>query len=531
MGNPRASGGQRAPLGASMNRRGTVLLRTRSPVRLASLATILLGTLLASPAIFAAPEAARTIAFYNIHTKETLSVVYKKSGKYVPEAMKQINWMMRDWRKDIVIEMDPALIDLLWEVHTELGSHEPIHLICGHRSEATNEMLRKTVGGQAKQSQHIGGKAADVTFPDVPLKHLRYSGLIRERGGVGYYPTSAIPFVHLDTARVRHWPRMPRDELALLFPSGHTQHDPASGGPITKDDVRAARQRNKELATQVASFLEYRLQPKTPTLVADNRGVAPATPAEQKVALAEPRESAPQLVAAPRMVDRPSRLVAGPSQADRSKLDQLVAFAAIPPRPEPPPPQLVAPPTLVARAPHPSQPSPLAATATKDSAPKAAAPAEPSARVAALAPRPAAPTQKASPSPLAAPPSDELPERPTPAEIETAWVHAPEFDEDHPEELSYRPFPLAPLLTATASPDDPALAQLTHPDVAKAIELIDDEGTILPMRMRPGIQMAQLMWAQEFRGGAVDAEALEATVGMPPAPSGLNERSVKTLSR
>ena len=44
--------------------------------------------------------------------------------------------------------------------------------------------------------------------------------MIRERGGVGYYPTSGIPFVHVDTSRVRHWPRMVRDELALIFPAG-----------------------------------------------------------------------------------------------------------------------------------------------------------------------------------------------------------------------------------------------------------------------------------------------------------------------
>ena len=67
----------------------------------------------------------------------------------------------------------------------------------------------------------------------------------RERGGVGYYPLSAIPFVHVDTARVRAWPRLPRQELALLFPSGHTQHMPADGGPLTVEDARTARKSDK----------------------------------------------------------------------------------------------------------------------------------------------------------------------------------------------------------------------------------------------------------------------------------------------
>ena len=83
-------------------------------------------------------------------------------------------------------------------------------------------MLRNTVGGQASESRHITGQAADVQFPDVALKQMRYAAMVREKGGVGYYPTSATPFVHVDTDRVRAWPRLPRFELALLFPNGRT---------------------------------------------------------------------------------------------------------------------------------------------------------------------------------------------------------------------------------------------------------------------------------------------------------------------
>ena len=155
----------------------------------------------------------RTLSLYNIHNKETLTSVYKKDGKYVPEEMQKINWILRDWRKDEATTMAPELIDLLWEIHSELGSREPIHIISGYRSRGTNEMLRRTVGGQASESRHILGKAADVHFPDVPIRMLRYSALIREKGGVGYYPTSAIPFVHVDVDRVRAWPRLPRAEL------------------------------------------------------------------------------------------------------------------------------------------------------------------------------------------------------------------------------------------------------------------------------------------------------------------------------
>ncbi len=192
--------------------------------------------------LFAHPSAAedRTISMYNIHTQETVTVTFKRNGKFVPEGLQELNRFMRDWRKNIEIKMDPALIDLIWELHEELGSKEPVHLICGYRSSGTNEMLRQNVGGQAKNSRHITGQAADLMFPDVPLKQLRYSALIRERGGVGYYPASGIPFVHVDTGNVRHWPRVPRMELALLFPKGHSLHVPADGRPLTIADARMA---------------------------------------------------------------------------------------------------------------------------------------------------------------------------------------------------------------------------------------------------------------------------------------------------
>jgi uncharacterized protein YcbK (DUF882 family) len=183
----------------------------------------------------------RTLSLFNIHTKEVLTVTFKKDGRYDPDALKQLNHFMRDWRKDASREMDPELIDLIWTLHKELGSNEPVELICGYRTAATNESLRRKGGGQAKASQHILGKAADIVFPDVALKTLRNSALIQEWGGVGYYPTSGVPFVHVDTGRVRMWPRIPRLELAALFPSGHTQYLPIDGKPITPRDYKVAQ--------------------------------------------------------------------------------------------------------------------------------------------------------------------------------------------------------------------------------------------------------------------------------------------------
>jgi uncharacterized protein YcbK (DUF882 family) len=493
-----------------------------------------------APRILAARNNERTIAMYNIHTKETISIVYKKNGKYVPEAMKKLNYFMRDWRKNEVITIDPELIDLLWEVHAELGSNEPIHLICGHRSQATNEMLRKTRGGQASKSQHITGKAADVTFPDVPLKQLRYSALIRERGGVGYYPTSGIPFVHMDTARVRAWPRLPRYELASLFPSGHTKHIPTDGRPITKEDVRIARKEHKNVYAQVAEFFSIRGKPRAPatTLVAsaDNANAnkannsdnvqTPPPPPRQVASLAPTAMPAPpKLVSAPKLIveHRPKYALGGPmpSESDRAKLNQLATLASF----EPEQPRLTSAPQPAHR-PETSQRQFAVASLGGTLTPAPAAEARP---------KPAAPA--GNPRLAALSPSDA---NPRPAETLTdagrfgwgnGWVQQPDFDEDHPEELAYRPFPIGPLLTPADSDTDAPLAELIHPDVQKTLELIDDEGIVLPMRMRPGEQLAELMWARQFTGQAVDLTAMSRAFAPENKAPGITDRTVATTPR
>jgi uncharacterized protein YcbK (DUF882 family) len=195
----------------------------------------------------------RTLSLYNIHTKEDLTVTFKRDGKYDEAALKQLNTFMRDWRRDEETKMDPALIDLIWTLHKQLGSQKPIHLISGYRSAATNASLRNKGGGQAKKSQHIQGKAADIHFPDVTVKTLRNSALVQERGGVGYYPTSGIPFVHIDTGNVRMWPRIPRLELAALFPDGKTRYLPTDGKPVTPQDYKLALAKGMVGNTMVAS--------------------------------------------------------------------------------------------------------------------------------------------------------------------------------------------------------------------------------------------------------------------------------------
>lgn len=249
----------------------------------------------------------RTLSFYNVNTKESVTITYKKDGEYLSEGLKQINHIMRDWRRDLPAKMDPELIDTIWEIYQDVGAKKPIHLISGFRSKKTNERMRRRGGGQARKSQHILGKAADIHFPDVPVKKLRNSALVRQVGGVGYYPRSGIPFVHVDTGRVRNWPRLPRQELAALFPSGKTQYLPTDGHPLTRrDSMIALAKMDKKIDDFITEKSKIKLPPKmmmaslAPTTLswpatrkAPTPPKAPALKASPETTASLPRETPP----------------------------------------------------------------------------------------------------------------------------------------------------------------------------------------------------------------------------------------------
>lgn len=191
----------------------------------------------------------RTISLLMINTGQKINVTYKIDGRYVPAALKKINRVVWDWRAKESTRMSPKLIDLLWELHRDLGSKREIRVISGYRSPKTNAMLRRKSKGVAKKSNHMRGLAMDVRFPDVSVRTLREAGLLKRAGGVGYYPRSRIPFVHIDVGTVRHWPRMKQTELAALFKRGKPQ-----GGyrTISPNNAIAAKTSPKNQPNRVA---------------------------------------------------------------------------------------------------------------------------------------------------------------------------------------------------------------------------------------------------------------------------------------
>src|SRR5262249_45919195 len=174
----------------------------------------------------------RTITMHHLHTSEDITITYKRNGRYDEAALEKLNWFLRDWRRGEQTRMDPHLIDLVWEVQREAAANEPIQVVCGYGAPQTNAMLRRRSGGVARFSQHMLGHALDFYIAGVSLEHLREIGLRLQRGGVGFYPTSGSPFVHMDTGGVRMWPRMSHEELARVFPNGRTVHIPSDGKPL-----------------------------------------------------------------------------------------------------------------------------------------------------------------------------------------------------------------------------------------------------------------------------------------------------------
>jgi uncharacterized protein YcbK (DUF882 family) len=204
---------------------------------------VLFGLIVVSAGLSATVGASaetRSLKLYYIHTKERAEIVFKRNGRYDQAGLKKLNRFLRDWRRNEPTKMDPRLFDLVWEVYRQANARDYIHVVSAYRSPATNAMLRRTRGGQATKSQHMVGKAMDFYIPGVKVSKLREIGMKLQGGGVGYYPKSGSPFVHLDVAGVRAWPRMSRKELTRLFPGGKTLHLPPDGKRLPGYNVALA---------------------------------------------------------------------------------------------------------------------------------------------------------------------------------------------------------------------------------------------------------------------------------------------------
>jgi uncharacterized protein YcbK (DUF882 family) len=255
----------------------------------------------------------RSLYLYYTHTRETARIVFKRNGQYVQSGLNELNQFLRDWRRNEPAKMDPALFDLVWEVYQEVGGREPINIVSAYRSPATNAMLAANSSGVADNSQHMRGTAMDFFIPGVPLNRLRAAAMKKQIGGVGYYPNSGSPFVHLDTGNVRAWPRMTRAQLQDIFPDGKTMHLPTDGKPLSQQGYKLAQaewQRCHRVpcgggSTQVADGGAGSGRTLMDVIFGGNGGDDTAVPARTEVAVAA-APAAPVAPSAPRSAPVPA---------------------------------------------------------------------------------------------------------------------------------------------------------------------------------------------------------------------------------
>ncbi len=487
----------------------------------------------------------RTIALYEIHLRETTTLTFKRNGVFIPSALKKFNYAMRDWRTGVVTRMDPNLLDLVWQLHKDVGATGPVHVVSGHRSAKTNKRLRRRGGGQARKSQHVRGRAMDIHFPGIPMSNVRKAAFKHEVGGVGYYPTSALPFVHVDTARVRSWPRMSRSQLAMLFPYGRTKHLSTSGR-LTLRDQKRARIRLAAIARKNANRARILLarnstpvqerrnrfrtrnnkQPSAATVVAalsrqtlnspilevpglsrhtrqlwvnqaGNRTLPKTlTPARhlhkpQPAAAVRPSRLAQNTPPARRTIKRP-RLAKSSLDQNWRNIHKRVQLASLAP-------QAIRPKVPAHNSNLWIKGSGLRASWLQEDTPETDQKRASSAQIQA----------RPKPIPSNVPQHTTIRQRTLVSHNATARryqaervAYAPSYDKEHPDELAYRPFKILPLMSTKPVALNKTLVAMVEPRYDRIYEVIASSEN-LSMQFRPSAKDAADMWNNQFEGKAI----------------------------
>jgi uncharacterized protein YcbK (DUF882 family) len=175
-------------------------LRRRDLLRATGVCILLSRNAFAFPA-GALPAGERRLALKNMHTGESFSGPYRDATGPLPGAIADLTVFLRDFHADKCGPVDIDLLDFLANVMAASGQHSAT-VLSAYRTRETNERLRSTMFGVAEQSQHLLGRAIDVTF-DSRLAGAKQSALAMKRGGVGWYPNSH--FIHLDSGPTRSW--------------------------------------------------------------------------------------------------------------------------------------------------------------------------------------------------------------------------------------------------------------------------------------------------------------------------------------
>ncbi len=147
------------------------------------------------------PPVSRRLRLVNAHTGETFDGAYRNDNGPIQSVVEELCVFLRDFHCGAVAQMDIAVFDFLANVLDAVGESKAT-VLSAYRTPETNAMLARTMFGVAENSQHIYGRALDITLGSKLPEAMEAARAMR-RGGVGWYPRSS--FIHIDTGPVRNW--------------------------------------------------------------------------------------------------------------------------------------------------------------------------------------------------------------------------------------------------------------------------------------------------------------------------------------
>jgi len=146
-----------------------------------------------------------TVDMRNAHTSENLRIRFQSiAGRLVADDPEALNHLLRDWRRNRAIAIDPAVTEALARVVRAAGRQGwsgQVQINSGYRTRETNSALRRKGLGAARNSLHLTGQAIDFTLPGLAPAQVGAMARQLVSGGVGTYAT----FVHIDSGRRRSW--------------------------------------------------------------------------------------------------------------------------------------------------------------------------------------------------------------------------------------------------------------------------------------------------------------------------------------
>ena len=165
------------------------------------------ASLLAAPALAQSqtdmPPGPRRLKVRRNFTDDRFEGIYWADGGYDREALRRLDWVMRDLSASEVTPMDPRLFDVLFQVAHRLGATGREYQIqSGYRTPETNAARTRQSRRVAPTSLHMSGMACDLRLEGYDPLGLARSAAQMQLGGVGYYRQG---FVHLDCGPVRRW--------------------------------------------------------------------------------------------------------------------------------------------------------------------------------------------------------------------------------------------------------------------------------------------------------------------------------------